>query len=201
VSIYPFNADFRFGGIVLSQSISAGFATLPEDDSLQLYSVQGTYLGPSSTTHITTFRVEKIRTTKRFCTRLVKASQQHVEGERTIFIALLDWHAAEPSLLVYSKPPMYPPYPSAEELLPYKEYAKTILSPKEEKSMSRAFALGMRLLDIRPCPESTGGKSALGTKRLDDWDESIPIYKHNYAKRVRVNEDLSTQAQQCASLR
>lgn len=125
-------APIAFGGCVLSQCISAGFAALPParpagERDYELYSVLGNFLGPASTEVNILFRVEDIRTTKSFATRKVEAWQDLAElpaskakakakgkeggndnFKRRIMILLLDFHVQEPkSMLEYSAVPLY----------------------------------------------------------------------------------------------
>jgi len=87
----------RYGGIVVSQSVSAGQSTVsPSDPPFHLYSAQGTFLGSAAINVPTTFTVLQLRTTKTFPSRQVIASQQITDPKtkgieaRNILIALLD---------------------------------------------------------------------------------------------------------------
>jgi hypothetical protein len=70
-----------FGGLALSQAISAAYHTLVDESNPaakprhELFSVQGSYLSPASTDVPTTFVVEDLRSTRTMMTRLVTVSQ------------------------------------------------------------------------------------------------------------------------------
>jgi acyl-CoA thioesterase len=70
-----------FGGLALSQAISAAYHTLVNEGNPaakprhELFSVQGSYLSPASTDVPTTFVVEDLRSTRTMMTRLVTVSQ------------------------------------------------------------------------------------------------------------------------------
>jgi len=166
----------------------------------QLFSVQGSYLGPASTDVRTVFNVQSVRDTSRFCTRVVTATQGEGSKQRNIFIAVMDWHRKEESLFEYSKPPICPSHPAAEDLPAYDEYIKTVLTKEEAQIYLQTFELSRRVLEIRPCPDSIGARSVLGTKTLDPWPTATPIHEHTYATRVRVPEVLDSHARQCGSL-
>lgn len=112
-----------FGGCVLSQCISAAFASLPAQPDYELYSVLGNFLGPGSIEVYTKYEVEDIRTTKTFATRKVVAWQDlselpddsqakrpkpGTESSRRIMILLIDFQVKEQyEMFDYSPLPMY----------------------------------------------------------------------------------------------
>ena len=111
--------DCRYGGCVISQCISAGFASLPispadnasdESRQYQLYSALGHFLGPASTEVHTQYVVEDVRTTKSFATRKIEAWQDWADKgmKRKVMILLLDFQVPEKaSMFEYNVMPMY----------------------------------------------------------------------------------------------
>ncbi|ORY32145.1 thioesterase-like superfamily-domain-containing protein [Naematelia encephala] len=192
-----------YGGLVLSQSISAASATVP---SFDLYSVQGTYLGPSSTEHPTIFRVTDIRTTRTFCTRLVIASQSQSQTtstfneERKTLIALLDYHATEPvSLLEYSTPPMYPfeEYGIPEELPGFESH----IPPDGVDAFKKMFTITLDFYDLRGCGHSIGVSTAMGfAPDKPSAEDDLPITRRTNCTWVRTRENLGGPRENAAGV-
>lgn len=135
--------SIAYGGQALSQSVTAAFHSLPVNAAnFQLYSLQGSYLGPASTDLETTFVVQAIRTTRKFCTRQVIASQR----DRNVLIALLEFHDPEEPFMEYSCPEFYgrwDTWPTA------REHARGVLPPERAALFEQTFGVLMDTFDSR----------------------------------------------------
>lgn len=95
-----------YGGCTSGIATRAACATVPE--GYFVYSVLGTFLGPTSTDTKLRLTVERTRDTKTFATRRVVARQTLPDGRtRTCLDMLADFHVREPALLTYSPPPSF----------------------------------------------------------------------------------------------
>lgn len=113
-----------YGGCTAGVAVRAACATVPDTDTKKyhIYSVLGTFLGPTSTEHPLRVTVERTRDTKTFATRRVLVRQElpaarttdggSSGGEnktitRTCLDLLADFHVREPALLAYGPAPAF----------------------------------------------------------------------------------------------
>ena len=193
--------------MVLGQSITAAFMSIDPSLPHHLFSVQGSYLAPSSTEVPTYFHSEDLRTTRSMITRLVTASQDiDPKGtgatiRRKTFIVILDFHASEEPMLSYSREPMYPgTYSSPSSLLETVERTKKILPPKVHDEMTKQFGLLLRLFEQRPIPSSGGAQNALGFLDKGTTQDDLNLVKRTNATWIRTREPLDTYGERCAAL-
>lgn len=195
----------RYGGCLLSQCVSAAFASIPEDTSnriYDLYSVLGTFLGPTSTRYKVTFTVEDVRTTKSFATRKVEAWQDLPMGKdgesskRRTMILLADFHVREPAEhtlpgLDYSKSPLDASAlaSSPENMLNQKEYFAAEQPQKVQKVFDYVFPLFDRYLEMRPMTSSMGVQKALGinSSRKTTQDD-LPLQQRTNSHWFRIKD-------------
>ena len=145
----------------MSQAVSAGFHSLPSSAfHFQLYSVQGSYLGPASTDLETTFIVQSIRTTQKFCTRQIIGSQR----DRNVLVALLEYHDPEQPLMEYSCPPMYAPefYDRWDAWPPARQHARKVLSSDHAELFEQTFGVLMDAFDCRWNTNTMAAQTVLG---------------------------------------
>lgn len=189
-------ANDRFGGIALAQAISAGQATIP-NANFHMYSAQGSYLGPASTELPTVFKVEDLRTTRSFCTRLVTATQGSFgkpDTGRKVLVVLLDWHIEEEAVMLeYSSKPIFPlaQYGKAESLQNQNDYISETLSSRAVAQFQTTFRLFLEFFDARWCPNSMAAQNAYGWHlgRATSQDK-LPITGRTNAVWVRIEEAL-----------
>lgn len=104
-------APIAYGGCTSGIATRAACATVPE--GYFVYTVMGTFLGPTSTDVPLYLTVERTRDTKTFATRRVLAKQHLLTTTtgtttvRTCLDMLVDFHVREPGLLTYSPPPSF----------------------------------------------------------------------------------------------
>lgn len=212
--------DFSFGGLVLSQSIAAAFLSIDPSTKHHLFSVQGSYLSPSSTDVPTFFDVQDLRTTRTMLTRLVLASQdvpsrpntastnsastQSVperSTRRKILVVTLDFHVSEPSFLTYTRGPRYPgTYPPASSLPTTRESLQKLLSPKVFAIMMKQFDLPQRMFEHRPIPSSAGAQNSLGFLQTRTSQDEMDLTDRTFANWIRPREKLETYGERCAAV-
>jgi hypothetical protein len=187
-----------------------------------LFSIQGSYLSPSSTDLPTIFTSTDMRTTRTMITRLVTASQdlpataKSPASRRKTLVVILDFHASEPSFLKYSRGPMYAnhesswssktgsgpgQYPPAESLLPSGEAFRKILDPKVLEVVLKQFQLPLRMFEHRPIPSSAGAQNALGfAAGMKTTQDDLHLVKRTNTNWLRVTEPLDTYSERCAAI-
>ncbi|BFZ58673.1 hypothetical protein PYCC9005_005737 [Savitreella phatthalungensis] len=164
-------ADIAYGGCVLSMCVNAAFYGLPSATTstppFYLYSVLGTYVGPTLASDLVTFRVDVLRSTRTFQTRRVEARQKGRDGvERITFFAVCDFVAPEPTALKYSLQPAKT-YTEPESLLPVQEAFRRRAEAGEfpmkvYEMWYVGFALARRMFEMRYCPEGASTANVLG---------------------------------------
>lgn len=172
-----------------------------------LFSVQGSYLAPSSTDVPTYFESEELRTTRSMITRLVTASQDvkakgtGATSRRKTFVVILDFHASEEAFLSYSRKPMYPgTYSSPSSLASTDELTKKIAPTEVHAEMMKQFGLLLRLFEQRAEPSSAGAQNALGFLNKGTSQDHLDLIKRTNAIWIRTREPLDTYSERCAAL-
>lgn len=169
-----------------------------KDDTFEVYSIQGTYLGPASTEVPTTYTVDDIRTTRSFCTRFVTASQKiTIKGEtldRKVLVALLDYHKKETEVMLeYSNTPMFPmtEYGKPENLPSIEEHVDETLSSKAAAHYKKSFHLFLSFMDARWVPGCKAAQNVFGWSvgRASSQDK-LPITKRTNGVWVKTREKL-----------
>ena len=197
----------RYGGLVIAQCITAGSQTVSEDTDppFQLYSVQGTFLGPASTDAPTTFEVSDVRTTRTFCSRLVKAIQT-IDGEvRNIMIVIMDWHLQEAmTLFDYSTPPLHPleSYSRPDDLPDIRQLLESKLPAKLVNQYLKAFHLHHAFFDNRMVMSSMGAQNIggfIGPGTVTTQDD-LPMTKRTHSSWSKVKEALKGRVENIAAL-
>jgi hypothetical protein len=193
----------------MSQSITAAFMSIDPSAPHHLFSVQGSYLAPSSTDVPTYFECEDMRTTRSMITRLVTASQdvdpKPGAGTGTIrrktLVTILDFHVSEPPMLSYNRGPMYPgTYSSPSSLLGTEERTRQLLPPDLHAVMMKQFGLLLRLYEQKPVPSSGGAQNALGFSGKGTSQDELDLVKRTNATWIRTREPLDTYSERCAAL-
>lgn len=193
---------YRYGGCVLSQSISAGFKTLPASPPYYLFSLLGTILSPALTHECVTYQVEDLRTTKTFCTRKIEAWQEHQGVKRRVMVCLFDSHVREEGAVNYSAPPRgkYSSMEPENRIDTIEQISKTQPS-KVLQTYKAIFPVSLRYFDYKSVPESFGDKIALG---LGPNAKTLDVALHPTSKTnaawVKSREVLQTHAEHVAAL-
>lgn len=209
---------FRFGGLALSQAVSAAFHTLPSSSSASgqdyhIFSVQGSYLGPASTDVPTTFTVEDVRSTRTMLTRIVTASQvlpskpSHTNPKpdpvtRKVLVCICDFHRPETAFLTYSAPPLHPgTYPPPTSIKTLEENWEILpFRPEVLKVFKTQFSLPFRMFEYRPVMTSAGAQNSLGFIDTKTSQDHLELTKRTSTNWIRAREALGTYADRCAAL-
>jgi acyl-CoA thioesterase len=192
----------------MAQSIKAAFMSIDPTSPHHLFSVQGSYLSPSSTDVPTTFTVQDLRTTRSMLTRLVTASQDLPSSSgsqsqtRKTLVVILDFHVPEPPFLEYHKGLMYPgTYLSPGEVESSTALMSKMASPELLAVFKKQFDLPLRMFEHRPVPSSTGAQNGLGflvgMKTSQDGKELVDRTNTNW---VKAKGSLDTYAERCAAI-
>jgi hypothetical protein len=203
--------------------VSAAFAAIPKDNPervFDIYSVLGTFLGPTSIRYKLTFTVEDIRTTRSFATRKVEAWQElpstdgGAPSRRRTMILLADFHARErPEMTLsgmdYSKAPLHPESLkiSPETLQNQRAHFQATQPEKVVKMFDHVFPLFDRYLDLRPIPEAMGTQKALGmNKDRKTSQDELPLQQRTNSHWFKIKDieggkgKLTTRAEHAAAV-
>lgn len=191
---------------MIALCVSVAFASLPSNDSgriYDIYSVLGTFLGPTSTKAKLQFMVEDIRTTKSFVTRKIEAWQEFPDSNgggkatrRRTMIQLVDFHVREPATSVlsgmtYSMPTLHPESyrDDPNTLISQEQYLAQKQTSTVSKQFHYVFPLFFRYLDMKPIQDSMGVEKALGIKPgAKTNQDDIPLQERTNAHWFRVKE-------------
>ncbi|KAJ9091262.1 hypothetical protein QFC19_009172 [Naganishia cerealis] len=215
-------SSIGYGGCLLSQCVSAAFANIPQDTAdriYDVYSVLGTFLGPTSTKAKVQFRVEDVRTTKSFATRKVEAWQDFPTNDggsdrRRTMILLADFHVREPSSAVlpgmtYSIPPVHPEscLDDPDTMITQQQYLATKQPKSVEKPFNTVFPLFYRYLEMKPIQTSMGVQKALGlNSRNKTTQDDLALQQRTNAHWFKVKEveggkgELTARSEQAAAV-
>jgi hypothetical protein len=207
-----------FGGLALSQAVSAAFLALPPSNSVSgqdyhLFSIQGSYLGPASTEVPTTFTVDDVRTTRSMVTRLVTASQvvpskptaaspRPAPTKRKVLVCICDFHRPETAFLLYSAPLLHPgSYPLASECTPLEDLYETLpFAPGVLNIFKSQFGLPSRMFQYRPVMTSAGAQNNLGFLQVKTSQDELELTERTSTNWIKANGELATYADRCAAL-
>ncbi len=184
----------------MSQALSAGQATI-SDLNFHLYSAQGTYLGPASTEVSTQYKVDVLRDTRSFCTRLVTATQNIDGKERNVLVVLMDWHVLEKaSMLEYSTPPWFDrsEYSEPEKLSRQNDFADATLPPREAESFRTTFPLFADFYNVRPCMSSKAAQNIFGWLKTETTQDHLPLTRRTNSSWFKTNDKLEPHEQAAA---
>ncbi|PNS17838.1 hypothetical protein CAC42_15 [Sphaceloma murrayae] len=198
-------ANIAYGGCALGVACMAAHQDLPENH--RLYSMSGNYLGPSACDRNLLCRVQNIRNTRTFTTRLVTVYQKQDNGsERSCLVTLVDFHHVEPAALMsYSKPP-HRTYKHASETLDIYDLRERLLKEgkmtKQQLAIhQKSFGLMGRLFQSRPCEEGIGGQTLNGLiKTIPTTQDHLPLADRTAADWWRCRTALSSRADQASAL-
>lgn len=191
-------ADIAYGGCVLALSVHAAFNTVQATrPDFEIYSVLGSYLGPTLADRTVTLKVSTLRETRSFATRFVVASQTYDDGsQRSTFSATVDFIApnainteeAGTPYTRYSRKPKAdygPPesHPSMWEILD-KKVAEGRLAQREADFLRNViFALNEKTIIGTNPPESLHAENGIGADAKADSEQ----YKRPLTDRVCVD--------------
>lgn len=195
----------RYGGCLISLCVSAAFAAVPQDTADKLYdiySVLGTFLGPTSVKSKLTFTVEDVRTTKSFATRKVEAWQEFLpanggkSSKRRTMILLADFHVRErPEVTLpgmeYSMPPLIADSLkiSPDTLQNQRDQMAATHPPQVLKVFDHVFPLFDRYLDLRPVEDSMGTQKALGLHSSNKTTQDhLPLQQRTNSHWFRIKD-------------
>ncbi|GHJ84207.1 hypothetical protein NliqN6_0609 [Naganishia liquefaciens] len=198
-------SDIGYGGCLISLCVSAAFAAIPQDTAdriYDIYSVLGTFLGPTSIKSKLTFTVEDVRTTKSFATRKVEAWQELPSPEgaksskRRTMILLADFHVRErPEVTLsgmdYSIPPLAADSLSrSPDTLQNQRAQMAAMHPSRIlKVFDHVFPLFDRYLDLRPVEDSMGTQKALGLNSSNKTTQDhLPLQQRTNSHWFRIKD-------------
>jgi len=199
------SAAIAYGGCTIAVAIAAAHKEVA--DTHHLYSIMGSYLGPASIDRPLQCKVESIRKTRTFDTRLVRVSQKQDDGRsRDCMIALADFQTVEKvSMLIYSEPPTQV-YKKWQHVPPLSQQRQALVDAgKVDEGLAeihaRSFGLMSKFFDHRPCPEGVATQVLAGlAKTLETTQDDLPLTSKTSADWFRVREMLSGNPQQMAAL-
>lgn len=176
-----------YGGCTAGVAVRAACATVPGADGpgggpYHIYSVLGTFLGPTSTAHPLRVTVERTRDTKTFATRRVLVRQELPDrnsgpggGEikttttRTCLDLLADFHVREPALLAYGPAPAFDPAaegpdacPTTDALVEDALAAGHVADPAVLRKAAAMFKGHEVHFDARTCASGMSGQNLVG---------------------------------------
>lgn len=176
-------ADIAYGGCVLALAVHAAFTTVQATKpNFEVYSVLGSYLGPTLADRTVTLRVSTLRETRSFATRFVVATQKYDDGsQRSTFSATVDFIApnainTEQAGVPYTRYSRKPKatYASPEQLpsmweILDKKVAEGRLAQRESDFLRNViFALNEKTIVGAQPPQSLHAENAMGADAKAD---------------------------------
>ncbi|GES64147.1 thioesterase/thiol ester dehydrase-isomerase [Aspergillus terreus] len=166
-------ADWAYGGNILAVAVNAAYATVTEGQ--HLYSISGHFVRPASPFQKLICRVERIRSTRTFQTRLLRIVQPEGKIEQLCLIATADFHIDEPADLVnYSTRPKL--------LVPSTPAVETATEKTQERGLYRILDT---MMEVHPHSTDLEGKDVSDIVSAD---------------RFRIQGALHTEANRIAAL-
>lgn len=211
-------ADIAYGGCVLALALQAAFQSIEarkQLDGFQVYSILGTYLGPTLANRKVKLTVSSIRNTRSFATRFVVATQLMDDGsERSTFSATIDFTAPnkiqltkprEPFTRYSRKPKMQyaPPeqLPSLHDIVLRKVHEGKVDSKAADYLENVLFALNRKCLISALPPQSIHSQNAVGLDPLAESDQhAAPLADRVTADWVKSLQHLASPPSPPASL-
>lgn len=197
-----------YGGCTSGIATRAACATVPE--GYYVYTVLGTFLGPTSTDVKLHLTVERTRDTKTFATRRVVARQTLPDGRtRTCLDMLADFHAREPAtLLAYSPAPTFDrrrgegpeDSPTVDELT--QQAVRDGLVTDKSVLRTAAMFKGHEVhFDARTCARGMSGQNLVGvlSRKPTSWD-ALPVTDRVSGDWSRARVPLRDPGERAAAL-
>lgn len=196
-------AAIAYGGCALGVACMVAHQNLTEGH--RLYSMSGNYLGPALTDRKLLCRIQELRKTRTFTTRLITVSQEQNDGsERSCLVSLVDFQLIEPAtLMTYSKPPSRPYHRPTDTIA--ERRAQLIKEGKMTEQQAalhqRSFGLMGRLFEGRPCDEGISGQIMNGMiKNVPTTQDHLHITDRTSADWWRCRAALPGRANQSSAL-
>ncbi|KAK7429416.1 hypothetical protein QQZ08_004008 [Neonectria magnoliae] len=193
-----------YGGCTASIAVSAACASAPE--GLSLYSVLGHFLGPASTDQKLYCSVTNTRDTRSFATRRVQVRQKQKDGQFRVCLELIaDFHAPEPSTLVYSAPPLSN-WPKPDDCSTTREHAEALrargeITQEQLEDFANSFGVSESLFETKHCVNGVAGQNLAGAaKDIITTQDDRHITAKTSAEWQRTREKLVSPAQNLAAL-
>lgn len=197
-----------YGGCTIAAAINAACQTV--DPRYHVYSLLGSFLGPTRTDRKVVCRVTRTRDTKTFASRLVFAVQKQDDGsERACAQIFLDFHVKEPSLLSYH-PPRPEKYGSdpldRDYALPASDIIENAsqdrrITPEQARNWRERFRAIHTYFQSHMCLASVSAQNAISIDReATTTQDHLPVYERTNAQWWRLQEPLSTPAGNLAAL-
>ncbi|KAK5086824.1 hypothetical protein LTS08_007237 [Lithohypha guttulata] len=203
------SAPIAYGGCTAGLAVHSACKTI-DKPNFHIYSVLGTFLGPTRIDRHVTCRVTRTRDTKTFCTRRVVASQEMDDGsERTCLDIFVNFHVLEPELLRYSASPMKsygagPEDPAATTKssdLAHRLVKEGHIPQTQADKHTEMFALSEKLIETRHCLAGVSGQNFSGlAKNITTTQHQLSIPERTSAEWMRLRRPLSNEAEYAAAL-
>ncbi|GAM89183.1 hypothetical protein ANO11243_072200 [Dothideomycetidae sp. 11243] len=198
-------AYIAYGGCALATACTAAHIGVP--DSHRIYSMTGNFLGPAQCDRKLIARVQEIRSTRTFTTKLVTISQKQNDGsERSCLVSLVDFHAVEKAeLLNYSRPPSKT-YAARETQPSLDEHRDGLvrdgkITADVSKMHSTIFGLSRKLWENRVCKGSMGAELLQGfAKDLTTEQDDLAMHEKSSADWFRSRVKLTARQEHAAAM-
>lgn len=196
-----------YGGCAIAIAIRAACETV--DPRYHVFSVLGSFLGPSRIDQLLHCQITRVRDTRTFATRSVLAYQTQADGgKRPCGHMFIDFHVREPALLTYN-----PPLPKQWGSPLDKDYAlpaRTILenAVAQNKIPANAvakwrtmFSMFEEYFESTTCLHGVSGQNAIGLDKVTVTSQDhLPIYEKTAADWTHVQKPLATYQENVAAL-
>lgn len=203
-NIFP----IAYGGCTTAIAVYAACQSV--DESFHIFSVLGSFHGPTKIDRKLKCHVLKTRQTRTFATRRVVAYQTQDDGsDRTCADIFVDFHVSETGTYEYSAPPseMYRAAPED----PLKTISRSDLVEKLTESgyitreladaHTKTFAMAEEFFESRHCLDGVSGQNSAGLiKDLATTQDNLRIDEKTSAEWFRARKPLENQAEHAAAL-
>lgn len=192
-----------YGGCAMVLAINAAAQTVPDTQHKHVYSVLGTFLGPTTTDRPVELHVQRIRETRTFSTRFVVARQ----GGRACLSATVDFILESDPKAIKVVPdhcPVAPVVTQPSALLPDREsVARKVENGKLSASLAKAFLSTFHpILTLVPASRSAPEGIMEQTLNSLNWkvtttQEALPLHeRRSYCWYNAPSADLRVGAYQ-----
>lgn len=197
-----------YGGCTIAVAVHSACKSV--DQGFHIFSVLGSFHGPTRIDRNIKCRVSRIRQTRTFASRRVVAYQTQDDGsDRTCADLFVDFHVSEKGMFEYSAPPSKEFRSSPSDPLKTGSRLDIVKKAVEDGQVSREkakahsvfFTMMEEYFEIRDCLDGVTGQNIWGLlKNLVTTQDHLPTYDKTAAEWFKARKPLRNEAESIAAL-
>lgn len=197
-----------YGGCTTSVAVHAACQTVDKD--FHIFSVLGSFHGPTKIDRMVKCHVFRTRQTRTFATRRVVAYQTQDDGsDRSCAEIFIDFHICENGMFEYSAPPSQELRVSPKDQLKTAERSDLVRGALKKGQITQTAAdIQLKdwntideLFEIRHCLDGVTGQNVYGlAPNVVTTQDHLPIYDKRSGEWFRAREPLDSEAEHIAAL-